>query len=96
MACAPAAKHRRIGVPDRGIGRDAGPLCVASRVFLSRSWTTFPTARRESAQALKAVELDAPVPYAVLIDGISEGVAADRFGINGRPVSKMLKFSVPP
>ena len=28
--------------------------------------------------------------------GISERAAADRFGINARTVSKMLKFSVPP
>jgi hypothetical protein len=33
---------------------------------------------------------------AVMIEGISERAAADRFGINARTVSKMLKFSVPP
>jgi len=31
-----------------------------------------------------------------MIEGISERGAADRFGINARTVSKMLKFSVPP
>jgi transposase len=31
-----------------------------------------------------------------MIEGISERAAADRFGINARTVSKMLKFSVPP
>src|SRR5260370_39748436 len=45
---------------------------------------------------MKTVELDARVGHAVLIEGISERAAADRFGINARTVSKMLKFSVPP
>jgi hypothetical protein len=31
-----------------------------------------------------------------MIEGISERAAADRFNINARTVSKMLKFSVPP
>ena len=45
---------------------------------------------------MKTVELYAQVRHAVLIEGISERAAADRFGINARTVSKMLKFSVPP
>ena len=45
---------------------------------------------------MKAVELYARVRHAVLIEGISERSAAERFGINARTVSKMLKFSVPP
>jgi len=45
---------------------------------------------------MKAVELYARVRHAVLIEGISKRAAADRFGINARTVSKMLKFSVPP
>lgn len=45
---------------------------------------------------MKRVELYARVRHAVLIEGISERAAADRFGINARTVSKMLKFSVPP
>lgn len=45
---------------------------------------------------MKAVELYARVRHAVLIEGISARAAADRFGINARTVSKMLKFSVPP
>ena len=45
---------------------------------------------------MKTVELYARVRYAVMIEGISERAAADRFGINARTVSKMLKFSVPP
>ena len=45
---------------------------------------------------MKAVEIYARVRHAVLIEGISERAAADRFGINARTVSKMLKFSVPP
>jgi len=45
---------------------------------------------------MKTVELYARVRHAVLIEGISERGAADRFGINARTVSKMLKFSVPP
>jgi transposase len=45
---------------------------------------------------MKPVELYARVRHAVLIEGISERSAAERFGINARTVSKMLKFSVPP
>ena len=45
---------------------------------------------------MKTVELYARVRHAVRIEGISERAAADRFGINARTVSKMLKFSVPP
>jgi hypothetical protein len=45
---------------------------------------------------MKTVELYARVRHSVLIEGISERAAADRFGINARTVSKMLKFSVPP
>src|SRR5258708_23615637 len=45
---------------------------------------------------MKTVEVYARVRHAVLIEGISERAAADRFGINDRTVSKMLKFSVPP
>ncbi len=45
---------------------------------------------------MKRVELYARVRHAVLIEGISERAAADRFGINPRTVSKMLKFSIPP
>ena len=45
---------------------------------------------------MKTVELYARVRHAVLIEGISVRAAADRFGINARTVSKMLKFSVPP
>lgn len=45
---------------------------------------------------MKTVELYARVRHAVLIEGISERAAADRFCINARTVSKMLKFSVPP
>ena len=45
---------------------------------------------------MKTVELYARVRHAVMIEGISERGAADRFGINARTVSKMLKFSVPP
>ena len=45
---------------------------------------------------MKTVELYARVRHAVMIEGISERAAADRFGINARTVSKMLKFSVPP
>ena len=45
---------------------------------------------------MKAVEIYARVRHAVLIEGISERAAAERFGINARTVSKMLKFSVPP
>jgi transposase len=45
---------------------------------------------------MKQVELYARVRHAVLIEGISERAAAERFGINARTVSKMLKFSVPP
>ncbi len=45
---------------------------------------------------MKSVELYARVRHAVMIEGISERAAAERFGINARTVSKMLKFSVPP
>ena len=45
---------------------------------------------------MKKVELYARVRHAVRIEGISERVAAARFGINPRIVSKMLRFSVPP
>jgi hypothetical protein len=45
---------------------------------------------------MKTVGLYARVRHAVLIEGISGRAAADRFGINARTVSKMLKFSVPP
>jgi transposase len=45
---------------------------------------------------MKRVELYARVRHAVLIEGISERAAAERFGINPRTVSKMLKFSIPP
>jgi transposase len=45
---------------------------------------------------MKSVELYGRVRHAVVIEGISVRAAADRFGINARTVSKMLKFSVPP
>ncbi len=45
---------------------------------------------------MKQVEFYARVMYAVLIEGISERAAVERFGINARTVSKMLRFSVPP
>ena len=45
---------------------------------------------------MKQVEIYARVRHAVLIEGISERAAAERFGINPRTVSKMLRFSVPP
>ena len=45
---------------------------------------------------MKQVEIYARVRHAVLIEGLSERAAAERFGINARTVSKMLKFSVPP
>jgi transposase len=45
---------------------------------------------------MKTVELYARVRHAVLIEGLSERAAADRFGINARTVSKMVKFSAPP
>ena len=45
---------------------------------------------------MKQVEIYARVRHAVLIEGISERAAAERFGINARTVSKMLRFSVPP
>jgi transposase len=45
---------------------------------------------------MKPVEVYARVRHAVLIEGISERAAAERFGINPRTVGKMLKFSVPP
>ena len=43
---------------------------------------------------MKQVEIYARVRHAVLIEGLSERAAAERFGINARTVSKMLKFSV--
>ena len=45
---------------------------------------------------MKRVELYARVRHAVQIQGISRRAAAERFGIDPRTVSKMLKFSVPP
>jgi transposase len=45
---------------------------------------------------MKQVEIYARVRHAVLIEGLSERAAAERFGINARTVSKMLRFSVPP
>ena len=45
---------------------------------------------------MKTVELYARVRHAVQIEGLSERAAAERFGINARTVSKMMKFSVPP
>ena len=45
---------------------------------------------------MKTVELYARVRHAVQIEGLSRRAAAERFGINARTVSKMLKFSVPP
>lgn len=45
---------------------------------------------------MKTLELYARVRHAVMIEGISERAAAQRFGINARTVSKTLKFSVPP
>jgi transposase len=45
---------------------------------------------------MKRVKLYARVRHAVRIEGISERAAAERFGINPRTVSKMLRFSVPP
>ena len=45
---------------------------------------------------MKTVELYARVRHAVMIEGISERAAAERFGINARTVSKMLKFPAPP
>ena len=45
---------------------------------------------------MKTVEQYARVRHAVMIEGISERAAADRFGINARTVSKILKFPVPP
>ena len=45
---------------------------------------------------MKKVEIYARVRHAVRIEGISERAAAERFGINPRTVSKMMKFSVPP
>jgi transposase len=44
----------------------------------------------------KPVKIYAWVRHAVLIEGISECAAAERFGINSRTASKMLMFSVPP
>ena len=45
---------------------------------------------------MKRVKLYARVRHAVQIQGISRREAAERFGIDPRTVSKMLKFSVPP
>jgi hypothetical protein len=45
---------------------------------------------------MNTVELYARVRRAVLIEGISERAAADRFAINAGTVSKMLEFSAPP
>ena len=45
---------------------------------------------------MKRVDLHARVRHAVQIDGMSRLAAAERFGIDPRTVSKMLKFSVPP
>ena len=45
---------------------------------------------------MKQVEIYARVRHAVLIEGISERAAAERYGINARTASKMLKFPVPP
>ena len=42
------------------------------------------------------MELYARIRHAVQIEGMSERAAADRFGVNARTVSKMMKFSVPP
>ena len=39
---------------------------------------------------MKQVEIYAMVRHAVLIEGISERAAAERYGINARTVSKML------
>lgn len=47
-------------------------------------------------RGMKQVEIYARVRHAVLIEGLSERAAAERFGINARTVSKMLRFSVPP
>ena len=41
------------------------------------------------------MELYARIWHAVQIEGMSERAAADRFGVNARTVSKMMKFSVP-
>ena len=45
---------------------------------------------------MKRVELYARVRHAVQLQGISRRAEAERFGIDPRTVSKMLKFSVPP
>jgi hypothetical protein len=45
---------------------------------------------------MKTVEVYARVRHAVMIEAISERAAAERFGINARTVSKMLRFSIPP
>lgn len=45
---------------------------------------------------MKRVEIHARVRHAVLIEGINERAAAERFGINARTLSKMPKFLVPP
>jgi transposase len=45
---------------------------------------------------MKGVELYLKIRHAVRIEGLSERAAAQRFGVDPRTVSKMLKFSVPP
>jgi hypothetical protein len=45
---------------------------------------------------MKSVELYAQVRFAVQIKGLSRREAARQFGIDPRPVAKMLAFSVPP
>ena len=45
---------------------------------------------------MKDVELYAKVRHALRIEGLSKRVAARRFGLDPRTVSKMLEFSVPP
>jgi hypothetical protein len=45
---------------------------------------------------MKGVELYGRVRHAVRIEGLSEGAAARRFGLDPRTVNKMMKFSVPP
>src|SRR3979409_1296477 len=45
---------------------------------------------------MKDVDDYLKVRHAVRIEGLSEGAAARRFGIDPRTVNKMMKFSVPP
>jgi hypothetical protein len=45
---------------------------------------------------MKTEEQYARVRHAVMIEGIGERDVAERFGINARTVSELLKFSVPP